>query len=159
MHVGESWEKLKMAGLKHVYENFKIHAMRCVAAHGAGGAAAPGGPGRAGWGPEACLAPRPTTPKLLTLQSNYLAHMKDKSPKYNLSKIYTLTYDSLQEWSPVTLTKMSRQKWLHAITILVTMRATVKIFVFWWERKFGIGCSKPCVKFNSSILLLKAILW
>ena len=152
-----------MAGLKHIFENVEIHDKRCVAAHpparGPGVAAAPGGPGRAGWGPEACLAPRPTTPKLLTLQSNYLAHMKDKSQEYNLSEFYTRTYDSLREWSPVTLAKMSRQKWLNAFTLSVTMVATVKILVFWFKRLFGNRCSKPCVKFDSCILLLKAIFW
>ena len=91
--------------------------------------------------------------------SSCLAHMKDNIPMYNLSKLYTCTYDRLREWSHATLAKMSRQNWLHAITILVTMRATVNIFGFWWERQFGNRWSKPCNKFDSCILLLKANFW
>ena len=123
------------------------------------GAAAPGEPGRARSRPKTCPAPRPPTPKPLTLQSNYLSHMKDKSPMYNLSKFYTRTYDSRHEWHPVSLAKIWSQKWLHAITLMVTMVATVKIFVFWLERQFGNRCSKACVKFDSCILLSNAIFW
>ena len=148
-----------MAGLKHIYDNVEIHDKRCVAARGPGAAAAPGAPGRVCSRPKTCPAPRPTTPKPLALQSNCLAHMKDKSPMYNLSKFCTRTYDSLREWSPVTLAKMSRQKWLNAFTLLVTTLATVKIFMFWLERLFGNRCSKPCDKYDSCNLLLKTIFW
>ena len=81
-----------------------------------------------------CPAPPHTQTAYPT--SSCFAHMKDKSPMYNLSKFYTRTYDSLREWSLATLAKMSRQNWLHAITILVTMRATVEISMFWWQRQF-----------------------
>ena len=149
-----------MAGLKQIYENVETHDKRYAAARGAGGAAAaPGEPGRARSMLKTFPASRAPTPKPLSLQSNYLALMKDKSPKYNLSKFYTRTYDTLQEWSPETLTKMSRQKWLNAFTLSVTMLAAVKIFIFWLERLFGNRCSKPCVKFDSCNLLLKAIFW
>ena len=99
-----------MAGLKQVYEKNYIDEKRSVAARpqarGPGAAAAPGWARAGALQAQNLSCPAPPHTQTAYPTSSCLAHMKDKSPKYNLSKLYIHTYDSLGEWSLATLAKM-----------------------------------------------------
>ena len=91
-----------MASFKQIYENVEIHAKRCVAARlharGPGAAAAPGWAWAGGLRAQNLTYPAPRHTQTAYTTSFCFAHIKDKSPMYNLRKFYTRTYDSSLEW-------------------------------------------------------------
>ena len=96
MHTGELQERSEMAGKKHNYEKIEMSAAEMCGSPPTGACSRCCCSTRVSPKPALPRAPPPHTQTAYST-SFCLTHMKDKSLMYNLSKLYTHTYDSSRE--------------------------------------------------------------